>query len=131
MVLGPRSRSAPAVLAFTLGDRQVVDRGVPAAHETRSVELPVLVAVGAEPVVRVIVPLVSEAHRNAALPVRPDFLDQAIVELAGPLAPQELDDGRTAAEEFGAVAPLRILAVGEGHTLWITAVPGILGRAYL
>src|ERR1700722_8120664 len=92
MLRGPRARRAPAVTALAFGDRQVVDGGEAPAHEAGSVELPVLVAVGTEPVARVIVPLVRKAHRDAALSERPDFLDEAVVEFARPLAFQELAD---------------------------------------
>src|SRR5580693_6074902 len=53
---------------------------------------------------------------------RPDLLDEAIVELA---------DGRAPLEEFGTVAPARVLAVGKRHTLRLAAVPGVLRHAYL
>ena len=84
-------------LRSALADRQVVDRGMAPAHEAAGVEFPVLVAVGAEPVVRVVVPLVGEAHGDAILAERPELLDEAVVELAAPFAAQELDDGGAAA----------------------------------
>ena len=61
------------------------------------VELPVLVAVGAEPVAAVVVPLVGEAHRDAVVGEGPELLDQPVVELARPLALQERDDRVAAA----------------------------------
>src|SRR6202042_1693944 len=48
---------------------------------------------------------------------RPDLLDEAIVELAAPLAFEERADGRAPREEFGGVAPARVLAGGKCHTL--------------
>jgi hypothetical protein len=45
-------------------------------------KFPVLISVAAEPVAAVVVPLVREAHGNAVLAESPDFLDQAVVELA-------------------------------------------------
>src|SRR4029077_12697650 len=116
----------PAIAAVRLRDGQVVDRGQPPAHEPRSVELPVLVAVGAEPVARIIVPLVRDPHRDAILAEGPDFLDQPIVELAVPLATQELLDCGASLQELRAVTPLRVLSVGECDTLRIARVPAVL-----
>src|SRR5580700_466264 len=128
---GPRSGRAPVVLALGSADRHVVDRGEAAAHQAARVELPVLVPVRAEPVSGIIVPLVSKAHRDAVGTKRPDLLDEAVVELAVPLALQELTDRLAAAQELGTVAPLGILAVGERYALRIAAVPGVLGHAHL
>src|SRR3954467_10046212 len=75
----------PAEPALGLRDYHVVDAGVPLAHESELVELPVLVAVGTEPVVGIVVPLVREAHGDARALEGPDFLDEPVVELARPL----------------------------------------------
>jgi hypothetical protein len=62
------------------------------------VEFPVLIAVAAEPKTAVIVPLIGEAHRDAVLAKRPDFLDQAVAEFPGSLASQERVDGLAACD---------------------------------
>src|ERR1700682_6696963 len=113
MIVGSGSGCAPAVLAIGFGEGNVVDGGDAPAHQPAGIELPVLVAVGAEPVSRVVAPLVGETHRDAVLAARPDFLDEPVVELAAPLAAQELLDGRAPVQKLGAVAPLRVLGVGE------------------
>jgi hypothetical protein len=41
-------------------------------------------------------PFVGEAYRDTVIAVGPEFLDQAVVELAVPLARQEGFDGRAA-----------------------------------
>lgn len=82
----------PEELAIGLGDRQVVDAREPALHEPVLVEFPVLIAVGAVPIPRVVVPLVGETHGDAVAVVRPKLLDRAVVELAGPLSGEELLD---------------------------------------
>src|SRR5690606_27995720 len=69
----------PAELALGLGDRQIVDAGYAPAHQAVLVELPVLIAVRAEPVAGVVVPFVRKAHGDARAVERPQFLDQAIV----------------------------------------------------
>ena len=73
------------------------------------VELPVLVAVAAEPAAAVVMPFVGEAHGNAVVTERPDLLDQAIVELALPFARQELLDLLAPLQKLRAVPPARRL----------------------
>jgi hypothetical protein len=77
------------------------------------------------------VPLIGEPDRDPAALVRPQLLDQAVVELAVPLAVEELDDLAVAVEELGAVTPATVLGIGEGDALRVPSVPGILGEAYL
>src|SRR5687768_16103042 len=116
-------------LAVGLRNRQIVDAGVATLHEPEHVELPILVAVRAIPLAGVVSPLVSKAHRDAVIGEGPKFLDQSIVELAAPLAGQELDDLLAADREFGAIAPVAVDGISERHTLWVAAVPGVLGQA--
>src|SRR5690242_10176080 len=54
----------PAIFAFALGDRSIVDAGDAAAHQAMFVEFPVLVTVAAKPIAAVIAPLISKAHGN-------------------------------------------------------------------
>src|SRR5512144_373448 len=97
MVVGPAAQG-PVVLALALGDRGVVDARDAQAHQPVLVELPVLVAVAAEPVAAVVVPLVGEAHGDAVVAERPQLLDQPVIELAAPLAGEERLDRRAALE---------------------------------
>src|SRR5690242_14754981 len=121
----------PAVLALAFADRQVVDAGDSAAHEAVLGELPVFVAVRAEPVAGIVVPLICEANGDARLLPGPDFLDQAVVELLGPLAAQELHDRLAPAEKLAPVAPGAVGRIGERDALGVAAVPGIFGGARL
>src|SRR5439155_14195280 len=88
-------------------------------------ELPVFVSVGAEPVTAVVVPLVREANGDAIAVHRPELLDQTVVQLPGPLAPQELHDGLTAVNELGPIPPYAVDRVCERHAFRVTAVPGV------
>ena len=97
----------PVVFAVGFLDRQVVDACMPMRHEARFVELPVLVAIAAKPAARIVVPLVGKAHGDAVFGKGPQFLDEPIVQLARPLALQELANGFTPNGKFGAVAPAR------------------------
>src|SRR5690348_7008202 len=110
MVIGPPPER-PVVLPVRVPDRQVVDAREATAHQPFGRELPVLVAVAAEPLAGVVVPLVGEAHGDALLRERPQLLDQPVIELARPLALQELADLLAADRELRPVAPLRVLRV--------------------
>jgi len=55
------------ILAIVLLDREIVDTGNPAAHQAMLVELPVLVAVGSEPVSAVVTALVGDLNPVLAL----------------------------------------------------------------
>jgi hypothetical protein len=70
-----------------------VDAGQAALHQAVFRELPVLVAVGAIPLAGIVMVFVGEANCNAVAVVGPQFLDQAVLELARPFALQQADDG--------------------------------------
>src|ERR1041385_5342425 len=112
MIIRP-SPEWPPELPLRLADHHVVDARVPPSHQSELVELPVLVAVAAEPVARIVAPFIGEAHGDARALERPDVLDEPVVELLCPLALQELDDGRTTRQELGAIAPRTIYRVRE------------------
>src|SRR4051812_39818097 len=121
----------PVEEALVLGDAQVVDAGVPAPHQPVLVEFPVLVAVGAVPVARVVMALVGEAHGDAVALDGPQLLDQAVVQLALPLAGQEGHDLVPAVDELRPVAPLGVDGVGARDLLGIAGVPHVLCHAHL
>lgn len=95
----------PVVLPLELLDRQVVDTRMPGAHQALLVELPVLVPVGAEPVARVVVPLVGEADGDPVVRESSQLLDQPVVELSGPLPPQKRHDFVMPCRELRPVPP--------------------------
>src|SRR5687768_1712152 len=102
----------PVVLAFAVLDRKVVDTRDAQAHQAVLVELPVLVAVAAEPAPAIVVPLVGKPHGDAVVAERPDLLDQAVVQFLAPLAGQKGFDRLPALQEFRAVSPLAIGRIG-------------------
>jgi hypothetical protein len=69
----------PVVFALALFDKQIVDAGDAQTHQAMLVEFPVLVAVAAEPVAAVVVPLIGKAYGDAVRAKGPDLLDQAVV----------------------------------------------------
>ena len=120
MIVRPPAQR-PVVLALALRDRQVVDAGDARAHQAVLVEFPVLVAVAAEPLAAVVVPLVGEAHGDAVLAEGPEFLDQPVVEFARPFAGQERLDRLAALQELGAVAPAAVRRIGERDARGVAA----------
>jgi hypothetical protein len=64
------------IQALRLFDRKVVNGGVPESHQTMFIKLPILITVGTKPIVRIIVPFVGEAHRNAISVVSPKLFNQ-------------------------------------------------------
>jgi hypothetical protein len=93
--------------ANRLAGGQLVDAGKAPRHEPLAVEFPVLVAIAAEPVARVVVPLIGEAHCDAFAGESPELLEQTVVDFLRPLASQEGLDLFAADLEFGAIAPSR------------------------
>ena len=79
----------PKKFALTLGDGVLIDAGNAAAHQAVGIEFPVLVAVGAVPVAAVIPVFVSKADRDAVAAMRPELLDQPVIQFASPFAAQE------------------------------------------
>src|SRR5579875_2506445 len=124
LVLRPGAEVPP--LGF--GDGHVVDAGLTAAHQPVVVELPQLVAVAAEPLAVAVMALVLEADVDPVLPEAPQALAQHVIELALPFGGEELDYLRTAGDELVAVAPDRVLGIGEADPVGIAGVPGVLGR---
>src|SRR5712675_2581540 len=110
---------------------QIVDAGDPDAHQTVLVELPILIAVAAEPVAAIAAPFVGEAHGDTVFPKCPEFLDQPVVELATPLARQERLDFSAALQKLDAIAPATIRCVSQRHPRAIARVPRVLRHAYL
>src|SRR5712671_5008218 len=130
MVVGA-STKGPVIFALAIFDRQVVDAGDPPSHQALFVELPILIAIAAKPVARIVVPFICKAHGYPIVAKRPDLLDQPILQLANPLAYEECLDGLTATNELGAIAPDAIHRIGTRYFGRIARVPAILGEARL
>ncbi len=76
----------PVVLPFRFLDGKVVDAGEPPTHEAVVAKLPVLIPIGSKPIPQIIVPLVGKTHRDTGSVERPQFLDQAVLQLLLPFA---------------------------------------------
>ena len=72
----------PEVLAIRFLDRQIIDAGETSPHQSVVIEFPVFVSVRAKPILRVVMPLVCEAHGDTISVVGPQFLDKPVVQAA-------------------------------------------------
>src|SRR4051812_43867817 len=120
----------PEVLALGVWDRQVVDARDASGHEPVVVELPILIAVGSEPVAAVVVPLVRKSDGNTILVKGPELFDQPIVQLLGPLAPEKPDDLIPPDEKFRTISPCAVDRVRHRHFFRISRVPGVFGEPH-
>jgi len=129
MIVGPATQR-PVILAFAFFDWQVIDARDAQTHQPVLIELPVLVAIAAKPIAAIIVPFVGEANRDSVLAKRPNLLDQAVIELAIPLARQKCFDFRSTVDKLGAITPATVRRVGERDPGRIARVPCIFGHSH-
>src|SRR5262245_10293949 len=52
----------PVIFALTVLDREIIDAGDPPPHQALGVELPILVAITAEPAAGIVVPFIGESY---------------------------------------------------------------------
>src|SRR6476620_11276978 len=131
MIRRSHAGHVPEELAVGFVDRHVVDAGVAPPHQPVVVELPVLVAVRAEPLPVGVVELVREPDRDPIPVVRPQFLDQTVFQFAVPLPGEEVDDLAAPLQKGGPIAPPTVLGVSLRDLLGITGIPAVLGGADL
>src|SRR5215470_7739374 len=121
----------PVILALPLVDWKVVDARNAKPHQAMFVEFPIFVAIAAEPMPAVVMPLIGKAHSDTVVAKGPDFLDQTVVEFTVPLACQERLDCSTTLEEFRAVSPPAVGRVGQRNASGVARVPGVLRHTRL
>src|ERR1700693_2078432 len=95
----------PLILALRLLDWQIVDGSESQAHQPVLIELPILIAIRAKPIPRVIVPFIGKTHGDTVSLERPKLLDQPIVQLFRPFASEKRDDFLPPVHKFRAVSP--------------------------
>ncbi len=125
MICRSRRCPIPEELSLAFLDRHIVDAGVAVCHQAVLIEQPVLVAVGAEPLTRIVVVFIGKADRDTVGAVRPHLLDEAVLMLAAPLVAQEVDDLSPACHEHRAIAPDAVDGICLGHELWIATIPRV------
>src|SRR5277367_4120755 len=130
MFVGPSSK-LPMELTISLYDRQLIDARMSCIHQTLFVELPILIAVSAEPVSRVIVVFVCEPHCDSIAMECPQLFDEPVVQLSRPLSREKCDNLLSPVRKFGAVPPSRIDSVGKRDLLGVTRIPTVFSEANL
>lgn len=128
---GPRAGSIPVELSLRFRDRLVIDAGVSVVHQPVRAEFPVLVAMGAEPIARIVMPFIRKPHCDATAVERPELLDETVVVLFLPFPGEKGDNGRATLQEFSSVSPPAIGGIGEGDFFGIAGIPSILREAHL
>src|SRR4030095_13259943 len=93
----------PAVLVLGFLDWEVIDAGQTTAPQPIRGELPGFIAIGPEPMPRVIMPLIREAHCDAGIMKGPELFDEAVVQFFSPFALEELHNGLAPHQELAAV----------------------------
>src|SRR5215467_927732 len=121
----------PVIFAIRFQNRTIIDGRMPNCHEPVVIEFPVLIAVRAIPVTRIIVPFISEAYRDAVSRKGPEFLDESIVQFLCPLAREKGDDFVSTADELRPIPPPRVDRVGQSNFFRITSIPAVFGDAHL
>jgi hypothetical protein len=86
-----------------------------------------VVEVRAPPLPLGVVALVLEPDRDAVAGEAPEVLLKPVVELARPLAPEEVLYRLASLEELFPVTPLRVWRVRQRHPLGVAGVLGVLG----
>ena len=130
MIIGTATEG-PAKLAFRFANRVLVDACEAQLHQSRGVELPVLVTIGAEPLVTIVVVFISKAHGDAIASESPEFLDQPVFEFARPFASQERFNLGATAWKLSAIAPATVDSIGKRDVRRVTRIPCVLCRADL
>src|SRR6267142_1238943 len=130
MRIGPAAKR-PMIFSFRLLDWEIVDASVAKSHQTIVAKLPILIAIRAEPIPRVVVPFVSEAHGNTISGVCPELFDEPVVQLFCPFASEKLDDLLSSSRKLNPISPTRIDRVSECDLFRITRIPSIFGQANL
>src|SRR4029450_7615698 len=103
--------------------REVVDAGNASLHKSMLVELPVFIAIGAEPMTSVVVPFVGKADGDTVAVKSRKILDQTIVQFLAPLADEKLNNRFTARQKLNTVAPDAIVCVSKRNSFWVTGIP--------
>jgi len=130
MIVGPATQR-PMILAFALFDWQIIDACDAQTHQPVLIELPVFVAIAAEPMAAIIVPLVSETNRDSILAERPNLLDQAVMKLAIPLTCEKCLDFCSTLDKLSTIAPATVGRIGKRDLGWIARVPCIFRHSHL
>lgn len=116
--------------SFALLNWEIVDARNTSLHQSVLVKLPVLVAIGTEPVTGVVMPLISEADSDALALKSPELFDEAVIQFPVPFAGKKLNDGLSPRQKLGAIPPDAVHCIGERDPFWVPGIPGVLGHSH-
>src|SRR5659263_528504 len=107
------SPQRPMVLAVPFFNRQIVDTGDAALHLAILSELPVLIAIRAEPITCIIMPFIRETNRNTILTKCEHLFDQAVIKFLRPFPFLKFNDLLATVYELSPVAPRAINSIHQ------------------
>jgi hypothetical protein len=110
MIIRPAPKR-PVKLSITFFNAKIINAGNPPTHIPPVVKLPILIAIGAKPIARIIMPLIAEPYCNPITLKCPEFLDEPVVEFFIPFPSQEMDNGLMTSKELRTIPPHAILRV--------------------
>lgn len=119
----------PAKFAVGFGNGTVVDTCVAHGHKPVFVEFPVFIAIRAEPVASIVVPFIGEPDGDAVAVMRPQLLNESVLEFAYPFAFEKRDDLLAALRKLTAIAPPAVGRICERYAHRVATVPGVFGQA--
>src|ERR1700743_1843790 len=120
----------PAEQPIRLGDPHIIDAGIPMMHDSFRSKLPILVAICAVPLSRIVVKFICKSYGYPISIERPELFDKTIVKLSLPFAHKEAHNLFTSSEEFCTVPPLAIRRISQGNLLGVARIPSVFGLAY-
>lgn len=125
MVIGSATKR-PVELPLRFFDGHVIDTCIATPHEPIGLEFPVLVSIRAEPISRVIVPLIGVTNCDPIAFMQPQLFDESVVKLLVPLPLKKRLSLSSAIGEFRSIAPLRIRCICQRDLGRIARVPAVL-----
>lgn len=127
-MVGPASER-PSEFPFLFLDRVLVDTCETSLHQTIGRKFPILIAVGTEPVAAVVAVFIGIPHGNTVFGKGPELLDEPVVQFRCPFSFQKRLCLGASGRKFSAVAPFRVLGIGQSNPRRVAAVPAIFGEA--
>jgi hypothetical protein len=118
----------PVILTIRLFNGKIVDARKPQPHQTVVIEFPILVAVRAKPISRVIVPLVCKPHSYSIVREGPELFDEPVIQFFRPFAREKGNDLWPSIHKFRAVSSAGVYSVGQGDFFRIAGIPTIFGQ---
>ena len=118
MIVRP-SPNGPMKQPLRLFNRQIVNARMTMLHQSRLIELPVLIPIRSVPLPSRVMRLITKPHSDTISPKRPKLFNQTILELLRPFARQKFDDLFPSGNKLRSVAPYTVYRVSKRNPLRI------------